>query len=63
MLKTRLGGAVAERVAQEYPVIVKRVGVKDQFGESGTSGEIKKHFVLNARGICDAVRTALAAVE
>ena len=58
-----LGGAVAELVAEKYPVIVRRVGVKDQFGESGKSHEIKDHFGLNARGICDAVRTALAAAK
>ncbi len=41
-----LGGAVAELTAEKYPVVVKRVGVKDQFGESGTSEEIKRCYGL-----------------
>jgi transketolase len=41
-----LGGAVAELTSGKYPVVVKRVGVKDQFGESGTSEEIKECYGL-----------------
>jgi transketolase len=41
-----LGGAVAELTSGKYPVLVKRVGVKDQFGESGTSQQIKECYGL-----------------
>jgi transketolase len=41
-----LGGAVAEFTSGKFPVLVKRVGVKDQFGESGTSEEIKECYGL-----------------
>lgn len=41
-----LGGAIAELTSGKYPVLVKRVGVKDQFGESGTSEEIKERYGL-----------------
>ena len=35
--------------------------VKDRFGESGTSRDIKEHFGLNARAVAEAVKAALAA--
>lgn len=41
-----LGGAVAEFVSEKYPVPVKRIGVRDQFGDSGTSKEIKECYGL-----------------
>jgi len=41
-----LGGAVAEVVAEKCPVVVKRIGVKDQFGESGTAEEMKECYGL-----------------
>ncbi len=43
-----LGGAIAELLSEKYPVPIKRVGVKDQFGESGTSEEIKECYGLTA---------------
>lgn len=50
-----LGGAVAELTSGKYPVLVKRVGVKDQFGESGTSEEIKESYGLTPTVIKQAV--------
>jgi len=50
-----LGGAVAELTSGKYPVLVKRVGVKDQFGESGTSQQIKECYGLTPRVIRRAV--------
>jgi len=47
-----LGGAVAELLAEHYPVPVKRIGVRDQFGESAsTPEELLKHFGLDASHI------------
>lgn len=43
------GSAVAETVSETYPVIVKRVGAKDQFGESARDGEIP--LLLEKHGI------------
>lgn len=50
-----LGGAVAELITEKYPVIVKRIGVKDRFGESGKYHEIKEHFNLSPYFIKKAV--------
>ncbi len=55
-----LGGAVAELVSEECPVILKRVGIRDQFGDSGTSEELKTHYGLNAASISQAVVKAVA---
>jgi len=54
-----LGGAVAELVSEEYPVILKRIGIRDQFGDSGTSEELKVHYGLTAASISQAVVQAI----
>lgn len=46
-----LGGAVAELLAENYPVPMRRVGVKDRFGESGKPEELLEHFGLTAKHI------------
>jgi transketolase len=56
-----LGGAVAELTAEKCPVRIKRVGVKDEFGESGTAEEIKEHCGLTPPFIQDAVHQVLKA--
>lgn len=55
-----LGGAVAELCAEECPVPIIRMGVKDKFGQSGTPEELLsyyglsvKHIVLQAHAIMD----------
>ncbi len=55
-----LGGAVAETVAEEYPVPVIRVGLLDRFGESGAPDELLKLCRLMADDILAAVRRAVA---
>lgn len=47
-----LGGAVAELVGEEYPVPLKRIGMKDEFGQSAkTPEELLKHYGLDAMHI------------
>lgn len=46
-----LGGAVAEFLSEVYPTKIKRIGVKDHFGESGTPDELLKKFGFNAVNI------------
>ena len=55
-----LGSAVSEVVSEECPVVVKKVGVKDVFGESGTPAELLKKFGLTADEIVKATREAIA---
>jgi transketolase len=50
-----LGGAVAELVSEHFPVPIKRVGIEDTFGESGTPAELLKKFGLTEENIKKAV--------
>jgi transketolase len=54
-----LAGAVAEFLGENYPVPIKRVGVRDRFGESGEPSELMKMFGLTAADIIKAVRAAV----
>jgi transketolase len=46
-----LGSAVAEVLGESFPVPLKRMGVRDRFGESGTPEELFEHFGLTAKHI------------
>jgi transketolase len=52
-----LGGAIAELLSEHYPVLMKRIGMQDRFGESGDPTELLKYFGL------DALHITLAAHE
>ena len=54
-----MGGAVAEVLAQNYPVPMEFIGVKDSFGQSGTSKELIKHYGMDKDSIKEAVRKVL----
>ena len=51
-----LGSAVAEVLAEEHPVPLARIGVKDIFGQSGTSDELLDAYGLRAKDIVAAAR-------
>lgn len=51
-----LGGAVAELLAEQHPVPLRRIGMRDRFGESGQPEELLKHFGLTAADIEKVVR-------
>jgi transketolase len=55
-----LGAAVAELLAEEYPVPVVRHGVNDEFGRSGTAAAVLEHYGITAEGLCAKIREALA---
>ncbi|NPV27802.1 MAG: transketolase family protein [Firmicutes bacterium] len=55
-----LGSAVAEVLIENYPVPMKRVGVMDRFGESGTPGELMEKYGLTATHLVVAVEEVLA---
>lgn len=46
-----LGGAVSELLGEEFPVLIKRLGVRDRFGESGEPQELMDHFGLRAKNL------------
>ena len=55
-----LGSAVAEAIAENYPVPVVRHGVNDVFGKSGPAKELIEYYELNAKGIVEKVKVALS---
>ncbi len=56
-----MGSAVAEILAQRYPVPMGFVGVKDTFGQSGTPDEIVEHYGMGVSHIKQVVNKVLGA--
>lgn len=56
-----LGSAVAEVITSSHPVPVKRVGVNDQFAESGPYHEMLDKYGLSTRDVVAAAHSALRA--
>ena len=54
-----LGSAVSEVVSENCPTIVKKVGINDCFGESGTPAELLEKYGLTAKNIVEKVKEAL----
>lgn len=50
------GGAVAELLGEKLPTPLKRIGMKDRFGESGSPDELIEHFGLDGGSIADTVK-------
>ena len=55
-----LGSAVAECLAEEYPVPVVKLGVNDEFGHSGPAVKLLDEFRLRAVNIAEKVKKAIA---
>lgn len=55
-----LGGAIAELLSEEQPTPLKRIGMKDRFGESGSPNELLEYFGLDAKHIRLAAHQLLA---
>ena len=54
-----MGGAVAEILAQNYPVPIEFIGVKDKYGQSGTPDELIEHYGMGKNSIKEAVKKVL----
>ena len=54
-----LGSAVSEVVSENHPVKVKKVGLNDCFGESGTPGELLEKYGLTAKYIVAKVKESI----
>lgn len=55
-----LGSAVAEVLAENCPVPLRRVGIRDIFGRSGKPNDLAEYFGLNAKTIAAKAREILA---
>lgn len=54
-----LGGAVCELLGDKFPVPIKRIGIKDRFGQSGTIDQLWKEYQLDAGAIIKLVHTII----
>lgn len=55
-----MGSAVAEYLAQNQPVPMELVGVKDRFGQTGTPAELIEHYGLGVEAIMAAVKKVIS---
>jgi len=51
-----MGSAVAECLANNFPVPMEFVGVRDEFGQSGTPEELISYYGMDTSDIINAVR-------
>ena len=56
-----LGGAVAEVLSENAPCILRRIGIKDVFGQSGKPADLIAHYGLTPADVAAAAREAIAA--
>lgn len=56
-----LGSAVCEVLSEKLPTPVRRVGVQDKFGQSGTPAELMEAYGLTAKHIAQAAREVIKA--
>lgn len=54
-----MGSAVAEVLAQNFPVPIEFIGVRDLFGQSGKPEELVKHYGMDKEAIKKAVKKVL----
>ncbi|MFA6989744.1 MAG: transketolase C-terminal domain-containing protein, partial [Candidatus Gastranaerophilaceae bacterium] len=50
-----LGSSVCEALSEHFPVIIKRIGIEDKFGQSGKPQELMQEYGLTAEQIADKV--------
>ena len=58
-----LGGLIAEISSEHCPVPLMRIGVRDQFGQSGRPEQLLAHYGLSAKEIVLAAHAALEAAD
>ena len=52
-----LGSAVCEVLSENYPTKVYRIGINDEFGQSGTSNGLLGYYGLNAEALVKRIKT------
>lgn len=58
-INSGLGSAICEILAENCPMPVERIGVRDRFGESGTPDELIEKFGMGVKSIKEAVRKVI----
>lgn len=54
-----LGSAVCDALCEEYPVPVKKIGMQDMFGESGSAAALLEKYKLDGKGIYEQIKDFL----
>lgn len=54
-----LGSATAEILSETLPTRLVRIGMNDEFGQSGTPKELLKHYKLDAEGIANRIESLI----
>jgi transketolase len=54
-----LGSAVAEVLSENYPILMKRIGINDEFGEVGTQEFLQERYQLTAENIVNSAKELL----
>ena len=54
-----LGSAISECLSQDFPVPIEFIGVKDQFGQSGTPDELLEHYGMGESHILTACKKVI----
>ena len=52
-----LGSAVCEVLSENYPVKVYRIGINDEFGQSGKAGELMEYYGLDSKSLVKRIKT------
>jgi transketolase len=52
-----LGSAICEALSSRYPAKIFRIGVHDEFGQSGKSDELLEYYGLDAKTLVKRIRT------
>lgn len=50
-----LGSAVSEVLAENYPVKVLRIGIRDTYGESGSAEQLLEKYKLDGKDILEQI--------
>lgn len=54
-----LGGAVAEYLSGVHPIKISRIGVQDEFGQSGEPDELIEHYGMGTASIVETARNTI----
>ncbi len=54
---------MAECLSENYPVPLKRIGIRDSFGESGSYSALLDKYELTARYIVDAAKCLVGKID
>jgi transketolase len=54
-----LGSAVCDVLSEECPTVVKKIGMQDRFGESGSAAALVKKYGLDGEGVYNSVKEFL----